>query len=132
LGGGTAGLRRINQRTACLLHPEALGDIRSDRLDLDTHPPARNVTLVFELGHDRLGGLRRNIEADADRSARWREDCGIYADYIAADVESGTAGVALVDRGVDLNVVIRTRSDVAPTGRDNACRDGATKTEWVA
>ena len=43
------------------------------------------------------------------------------------------AGVALIDRGIDLNiVVIRPRTDITSARRDDAGGDGATETKRIA
>src|SRR6202043_1288303 len=72
-------------------------------------------------------------EGDADRTARGRVDRSIDADHIAIHVECGTAGISLIDRRIDLNVVIvRTRSDVASLCRYDTGGYRAAKTKGIA
>ena len=64
---------------------------------------------------------------------RRREDCGVDADHFAIEIEGRTAGIAAIDRRIDLQeVVIRAIADIAAAGRDNAGGDGAAKPERVA
>ena len=122
-----------HHRALRLLEAEAVGDVGGDGLDLDADPAAGHVAVILELGDDHLGGVGRNVEADADRAARRREDRGVDPDHVAADVEGRAAGIALVHRGVDLDeVVIRTRADVAAARRDDAGRHGAAEAERIA
>ena len=52
---------------------------------------------------------------------------------LAVDVEGRPAGVALVDRRIDLDViVVRTVADIAAAGRHDACRYGTAETERIA
>ena len=89
--------------------------------------------LVLELSDDGLHGVGGNGEGDADRAAGRREDRGVDADHIAVDVEGRAAGIALVDRRVDLDeVVIRAGADVAAARRDDAGRHGAAEAERIA
>jgi hypothetical protein len=50
-----------------------------------------------------IGGDRK---ANADTSARRRENRGIDADHLALGIERGTARIAPVDRRIDLQEVI--------------------------
>src|SRR5690606_1141410 len=82
---------------------------------------------------DRLGGVGRNGEADADRAAAGRIDGRVHADDPAVDVEGRPARVAPVDGRVDLDVVVVAgRIDVARLGRDDARRGRAAQAEGVA
>ena len=128
-----AGLRLIDDCAFNRFQAEAIGDVGRDRLNLHAQPGAVDVAVLFELGHDRLRGISRNVEADPDRPARRRIDGGVYADHVAVHIERWAAGVALVDGGIDLDVVvIGAGADVAPACRDDACGDGAAETEWIA
>src|SRR5262249_56307776 len=61
------------------------------------------------------------------------DDRGIDADHLAVEVEQGAAGIAAVDGGVGLNViVVGAGIDVAVARRDDAGRDGAAEAERVA
>ena len=73
LDGRTVGLRLGDQRAFGLLQAEAVGDVGVDRLDLHADPSARDRALVLELGHDRLHGVGRDRERDADRAAGGRD-----------------------------------------------------------
>ena len=87
-------LRLVDQCAFDLLHPEAVGDLRRDRLDADADIAARHVAVLLELRHDRLRRIGGDVEADADRTAGRREDRGVDADDIAIDVERRAAGIA--------------------------------------
>ena len=127
LGGRAAGLGTVDDGAFDLLHAEAVGDAGADRLDLHAEIAARHLAVLFQLGDDHLGGLRRNIETDADRSARRRVDRSVDADYVAVDVERRPAGIALVDRRVDLNEIVigarrRCRGSPPTRCRPSRCR----------
>ena len=83
---------------------------------------------------DRLGvDTIRIALPDADRPAGRREDRGVDADHVAVDVEGGAARIALVDRRVDLDVVvIGSGADVAAARRHDAGRHGAAEAERIA
>jgi hypothetical protein len=60
-------------------------------------------------------------------------DGGVHADHLPRLIEQRTAGIAFVDRGVDLQeAVIGAVADVAALGRDDAGRHRAAKAEGVA
>src|SRR5690606_687597 len=62
-----------------------------------------------------------------------REYRGVDADHLAAEVERRPAGVAAVDRRVELDeVIVRSGTDIATTGRHDAGGDAAAEAEWVA
>ena len=66
------------------------------------------------------GDLARHREADPDRAAGRRHDRGVHRDHLALHVEGRAAGVARVDRRVDLQEVVeRPGADVAPARRDD-------------
>src|SRR5262249_5673574 len=95
---------------------------RQPRLNLPAEPAAADHALVLELGDDRLHRLGRNIKGDADRSARRREDRGVDPDDVAVHVEGRAAGIAFVDRRVNLDeVVVRAGANVTAASRDDAC-----------
>src|SRR5262249_58858766 len=61
------------------------------------------------------------------------EDGGIDPDDVAVDVEGRAAGIAFIDRRIDLNeVVVGTRPNVATTGRDDTGRHRAAEAERIA
>ena len=68
---------------------QAVGDLVGDRLDLHADPAARDRALVLQRGDDRLGGLGRDGEADADAAAGRREDRGVDADDLAFVLKVG-------------------------------------------
>src|SRR5271167_2510367 len=70
---------------------------------------------------------------NTDRSARRREDCGVYPDDIAFHVEGWSAGIALIHRRIDLDeVVIGTGTNVTATSRNDTSRHRPTKAERIA
>ncbi len=89
--------------------------------------------MLFELRDDRLGFVRGYREADADTAAIGRINRRVDANHLAVEVEGRAAGIAAVDRRVDLQeIVIRAFVDVAAARRDDPGRDGAAKPERVA
>src|SRR6202012_3298084 len=92
-----------------------------------------DMAVRLKLRHHIVNGGRRNGEADADAAARRREDHRVHADDLALDVEGRAAGVAAIDRRVDLDEVrIRTISDIAADGRHDTGGDGVGETERIA
>ena len=72
-------------------------------------------------------------KGDADAAAIGRVDRRVDADHLARQVEGRPAGIAAVDRRVDLQeVVIGTGADVAAARRDDARRHGAAEAEGIA
>ena len=103
------------------------------RLNLHADPTAGHAAFLTQLRDDVLHRLGRNVESDADRTAGGREDRRVDADHVAFDVEARAAGIALVDRRVDLNeVVIRTGADIAAAGGHDAGGHGAAESERIA
>src|SRR5690606_29506295 len=77
--------------------------------------------------------IRRYGEADADRTARWRDDGRVDADHIAMQVEERPAGIAAIDGSVGLDeIVIGPRLNVAIARRHDADRHAAAESERVA
>src|SRR3954470_15047266 len=133
LNGRGVTLRLLPECALRLLQAEALGDVGIDRLNLHADPSTCHRALVLELGHDRLHRIGGNRERDADRAAGGRIDRRVHANHVAIDVESRTAGVALVHGRVDLDeIVIRTGADVPAARRHDAGRHGAAKAEGIA
>ena len=91
---------------SALLHAEAFGNTRCNRLNLHANPAAGDVTFILELGSPACRA-RRNIEADTDRTAGRRIDRRVDADDVAVHVEGWPAGIALVDRGVIWTILSR-------------------------
>src|SRR5262249_38610543 len=117
----TAVLRLVDDRTRAVLHAEAAGDVGVHGLDLHADPATLDEALVLELRDHGLDRVGRNAEANADRATGRRDDRGVDGDHLAVGVERRSAGVALVDRRVDLDeVVIRTGAYVAAARRYDA------------
>src|SRR5205085_3308276 len=113
---------RGDQRTGrpIRIHAEALGDTRGDALDRDAEPAAGHMAIVADLLDHALRGIGGEREADPDRAAGWRVDRRVDPDDLAMQVEGWPAGIAAVDRGVDLDeIVIGAFIDVAPQRRDD-------------
>src|ERR1700710_2692350 len=101
--------------------------------DTDTQPATVDMPALFQLRHDPFGQLARDSEADADRAAGRGNDGGGHADDLTRHVEGGSAGVAGIDRRIELQEVVeRPAHDVAPTGGDYAGGDGAAEAEGIA
>src|SRR5215470_4942933 len=133
LSGRTVRLRVGDQRTVGWLETEIVGDFGGDGLDLHANPAAADLAVVLELSNDRLHRRSRDGKGDAYRAARGGEDGGIDADHVAVDVEGRAAGIAFVDRRIDLNeVVVGAGPDIAAAGRDDTGRHRAAETKWVA
>src|SRR5512132_2222085 len=121
-----------DQRAFRLLQAEAVGNLRGDRLDGDAKPAALHGALLLQLRHDLLRDVRRNGEADADAAAVRSEDRGIHTDHLAAAVEQRAAGVAAVERRVDLDeVVIGARTEIAAARRNDAGSHRAREAEGI-
>ena len=76
--------------------------------------------MLLELDDDVLGDIRGNGEPDPDRAARRRVNCGINADHLPVKIEGRSAGVAAVDRSVDLQeIVVKALVDVTPECGDD-------------
>src|SRR5690606_887650 len=131
--GGFARLDRLDELTAVGGQAERPGQVLVHRLDAHTEVAAQDLLAGDKLLDDRLGGLGRDCETDADAAARGREDRVVDPDHVALHVEQRTAGVAAIDAGVGLDVaVVGARSGGAVHGRDDAAGDGAAKAERVA
>ena len=91
------------------------------------------MPLVFSAVDDLLDGLGRNGEADADAAAGRRVDRRVHADDLALGIEGRAAGIAAIDRRVDLQeIVIGAVADVASARRDDAGRHRAAEAERIA
>ena len=122
-----------DQGAARGLDVEAFGDLVGDGLDADAEPAAAQLAELPELIDHAGHRLRGHREADADRAAGGRDDQGVDADHFAVEVEQRAAGIAAVDGGVGLDVVvIGTRGDIAVARRDDAGRHRAAEAERIA
>ena len=81
---------------------------------------------------DRVRDFRRNCETDTYRTAGRGEDRRVDADHPAEHVKRRPAGIAAIDRGVDLDVVDKRLADVAAIGRNDPGRGGATQAKGIA
>src|SRR5262249_39005414 len=132
-GGRAVRLRVRDQRALRGLETEIVGDFGGDGLDLHADPAAAGLAVVLELSNDRLHGRSGDGKGDAYRAARGGKDGGIDADHVAVDVEGRAAGIAFIDRRIDLNeVVVRPGPDVATTGRDDTSGHRAAEAERIA
>src|SRR5207247_8391410 len=88
-----------------------------------------------ELRRDRLDGVDRHREADADVAAGLALDLRVDADHPALRVEERPARVALVDGRVGLDHVVDRvrvrRLDHALEGADDPGRHRPLEPEWV-
>src|SRR5690606_16553308 len=122
-----------DQRTLRFLEAKAFRDLIGHALDLHAEPAAPGRAVFLQLLDDAARQFRRYREANADAAARRRQDRGVDADDLAVHVDERTAGIAAVDRGVGLDVVvIRSRTDIAAARRNDARGDGAAETQRVA
>eukprot|EP01022_Parablepharisma_sp_SALTPOND_P017632 TRINITY_DN2854_c0_g1_i1.p1 TRINITY_DN2854_c0_g1~~TRINITY_DN2854_c0_g1_i1.p1 ORF type:complete len:786 (-),score=227.08 TRINITY_DN2854_c0_g1_i1:181-2538(-) len=113
-----------------LVQAELLGQFLGHRLDGNPQPAADDPAGGPELGHDLLGGVDRDGEADA---LSLGHDGGVDAHHLALEVDQGAAGVARVDAGIGLQeVVIGTGADDAALGADDARGHGVLQAEGVA
>src|SRR5262249_56580174 len=138
--GLQAGLRRRSargnagdQRPLRAFGPHRLRQLGRQLLDRRPQPAARPVALLLELGHQLLGRVDRDGEADADVAAALAEDRGVDADDVAVLVEQGAARVAGIDRRVGLDeVVVGPLADGATLRADDARGDGVVEAEGIA
>src|SRR3984885_2479216 len=122
-----------NQRAMRRLDVEAFGDVVGDLLDPHAEPAAAGLAVLAQLVEHRHRRVRRHRKADAYRAAGRRNDRGVHADDFAVEIEQRTAGIAAINGGVGLDViVVRPRIDVTVARRHDAGRHGAAKAERVA
>ena len=133
-GGGRRILLRLrDKRAGGVFQSEIIRDVSGDGLNFNPDPAAGHNAILLELLHDGLDDVARNGEANADAAAGRRKDRCVDADHLALGVEGRAAGIAVVNRRVDLQeVVVGSGADVAPARRDDAGRHRAAKTERVA
>ena len=100
---------------------------------MPTPSQPRRFPELGELFDHRLGEVARHGKADAERGAAFGDDGGVDADHLAVHVEQRAAGIALVDRGVGLDVaVVRAGLDVAVACRTIPSGDRTAEPERVA
>ena len=89
--------------------------------------------VLHQLGDDLLGLVGGNGETDADAAAVRRIDGGVDADHLAVDIDQRPAGIAVVDRRIDLDeIVIGTAVQIAAASRDDAGGNGGADAEGIA
>ena len=122
-----------DQRAARRLDAEAVGDVVGDLLNAHAEPAAPRLAVLAQLIDHRHRGVGRHRKADADRAAGRRDDRGVDADDFAVEVEQRAAGIAAIDGGVGLNViVVGAGIDVAVARRDDAGGHRAAEAERIA
>src|SRR5262249_56143554 len=63
----------------------------------------------------------------------WGKDGGVNADYLTVEIEGRAAGIAAINRGIGLDVVVVGAGiDVAVARRDDAGGHRAAEAEWIA
>src|SRR3546814_14012554 len=88
-------------------------DLFRHRLDADAQIAALHRSAAPERVDDGLCLFGRDCKADADIAAGGRIDGGVDADDIARQIEHRTAGVALVDRSVGLDIAgVSARAEI--------------------
>ena len=130
---GPSGVTLATSAPAASSQTQALGDLVGDRLDADTQPAALDPPLLLQRldhRHREIGGDR---EADPDVAAAGREDRRVDTDHLAVEIEARAAGIAAIDRRVDLQeVVVGSGPNVTRAGRDDARGDRAAEPERIA
>src|SRR5262249_44946142 len=122
-----------NESALHRLDAQTLRDLIGNSLDTDPEPAAGDLSFFLQLADHRLHSVSRDGKADTSRAATGRQDRAVYTDHVAFEIEGRTAGVALIDRRVDLHeVVIGSRLEIARAGRHNSARDRATQPEGIA
>ena len=111
VAGLEAGRRAANRldlgdQRALAPSSRAVGDVLRHRLNLDAEPAARDRAVVLQRLDHALGDVAGDGEADADAAAGRRVDRGVDADDLAVGIEGRAAGIAVVDRRVDLQEVV--------------------------
>src|SRR5262249_41355639 len=116
-----------------LLEAKPFGYASGHRLDLNPKPPTGDLSMLLELCDYHFGGSGRDIKSNADGTAGRRIDRGVHPDHITIDIERGATRVPLVDRRVDLHVVvIGSGADVAPPRRDDTRGHGTSQAKRIA
>ncbi len=122
------------QRAQGVGEPQGVRDVRCHGVHADAELAAFHGTVLDELVHHAVGHVHRNREPDADVAAAAREDGGVDADELTAQIHQGTAGVARVDGGVGLDevlVAVRIDAGAGQAADDSGC-NGVLQTERVA
>src|SRR4029450_13017525 len=96
-----------DQRALGLLQPQALGQLVVHGLNAHAQPAALRLAEFADLRDHVLGHARGNSKADTDAAAGIvGVDQRVHADHLAVHLEQRAAGVAAVDGGVGLDVVV--------------------------
>ena len=130
------GLFGVTTATKCpvlAFQPEACGYRRRHFLNLHAEPTAADLAVLLELRDHGFGDIGRNRKADPDTAAIGRIDRRIDADHLAIEIEGRSAGVAAIDRCVDLQEIIEWAGMNVPAARrDDPGGDGPAQPEGVA
>ena len=116
------------------VHVECLCEFGVQRLHADAEPAALHFAVLDQLRHDRRHHVARYREADADVAAGGRENCGVDADQLAAQIHQRATRIAGVDRRIGLNEIFVTfdAEATAPERADDARRHGLVEPERIA
>ena len=74
--------------------------------NVDPQESAPHLTMGDQLTHDLVGQVDGDGEADPLITSRARDDGGIDADQLPRRVDEGSPGVARVDGGIGLDVIL--------------------------
>ena len=134
LVGRLTGFHSGNQFAVILFDTQRIGNALVERLDPDTQITARDLGPALQLFDNRKCLFGGNGETDPDIAARGRKDHRVDADDIAVDIEHRAARIALVDRGIGLDIAIigAALPGHAVERRDDARGHGAAKPERIA
>src|SRR5690242_15377929 len=131
--GGAVTLNARDDRAMKIVRTKAIGNLGRNGLNFGSHRSARHDALFLQLRYHRLDGVRGYCEGNSRRASGWRKDHAVDADDIALGVEAWSAGIAAVDRCVDLDEALgRTHRDFAFSCRDDTRRDRAFEPERIA
>src|SRR5579859_5901768 len=126
-------LNACDKRAVEIVLAEAVCNLGSDGLNLGPDRSARHGALFLELRDDRFDSVGWNREGNSRRASGRRQDHVVDADDLAIGVEARPAGIAAVDRRIDLDETFgRTGLDLAFTRRDDTRRHRAPQSERIA
>ena len=117
-----------------LVDLEGLGQLVGEILNRHAEQAALDLAMLDQRVHDAHGHVDRDGEANADVAAVGRQDRGVDAHQLAAQVHQRAAGVAGVDGGVGLDeilVALDAQPGAAQRADDAGCH-GLTETEGIA
>ena len=134
LGGGALDHLRDEHALHVVAEPEALAEVGSEAEDRDAERAAAHLAELDQLLHHVLDHVRGNGEANAHVAAGLRQDRGVDADQLAAQVDQRAARVARVDGRIGLDEVLVTLwvDAGAASGTDDPGGDGVLQPEGIA